>query len=138
MIYEGTIQYCVIDKNGNDKQVKETYVIDEVETFGQVEELLYKEFQDLTDIDVVSIKRSVVNEIIKPKTTEGEQVWMAEVMQTFIDDNDVEKEMRYKFLFYGMTFDAANQYVREYMKQGYEGMELIGLKRTRIKDIFIG
>ena len=137
MIYEGTIQYITRDKNGNDKQVKESYIVDNVETFAQVEELLYREFQDLTDIDVVAIKRSNINEIIKPKTTDGESVWIADIVQMFVDENGVEKEMRYKFAFFSMFPDTAFQYVKEYLKQGYTDMELVGLKKTRFQDIYV-
>ena len=136
MIYEGTISYIKVDRNGNDKQVKESFIVDNAETFGQVEELLYTEYQDLTDIDVISIKRSSINEIIKPKTTDGERIWIADIVQTFVDENDVEKEMRYKFAFYSMLPDTAFQYVREYLKQGYTDMELVGLRQTKFKDIF--
>ena len=137
MTYEATITYLTRDKNGNDKQMKTSYIIDEVETFAQVEELLYREFQDLTDIDVVAIKRSNINEIIKPKTTEGESVWIADIVQMFVDDNGVEKEMRYKFAFFSMFPDTAFHYVKEYLKQGYTDMELVGLKKTRFQDIFV-
>lgn len=136
MIYEGTIQYITRDKNGNDKQVKESYIVDNVETFAQVEELLYREFQDLTDIDVVAIKRSNINEIIKAKTMDGESVWIADIVQMFVDENGVEKEMRYKFAFFSMFPDTAFQYVKEYLKQGYTDMELVGLKKTRFQDIY--
>lgn len=135
MTYEATITYITRDKKGNDKQVKENYIIDEVETFAQVEELLYDKFQGLTDIDVVAIKRSNINEIIKPKTTNGESVWIADIVQIFTDENDVEKEMRYKFAFFSMYPNTAFQYVKEYLKQGYDDMELVGLKKTRFQDI---
>lgn len=138
MIYEGTITYLTRDKNGNDRQMKKNYIVDNVETFAQAEERLYVEFQDLTDIDVVAVKRSNINEIIKMKTTEGEGVWIADIVQSLVDDEGIEKEMRYKFAFFSMFFDTANQYVREYLKQGYTDMELVGLKKTRFENIFEG
>jgi len=137
MIYEATITYITMDKNGNDRQAKESYMIDNAETFAQVEELMYREFQNLTDIDVASIKRSNINEIIKPKTTEGESIWVADIVQMFTDENGVEKEMRYKFAFFSMYPDTAFHYVKEYLKQGYDDMELVGLKKTRFQDIFV-
>lgn len=137
MIYEATITYITSDNNGNDKQAKESFIIDNVETFAQVEELLYQEFQNLTDIDVVSIKRSNINEIIKPCTTVDEKIWIADIVQMFTDENGVEKEMRYKFAFFSMYPDTAFNYVKEYLKQGYTDMELVGLKKTRFQDIFV-
>lgn len=135
MIYEATITYITIDKNGNDKQAKEAYVIDGVETFKEVEEILYTKFQDLTNIDVVAIKRSKVTEIINKRTNENERVWIADIVQTFVDEDGVEKEMRYKFAFFSLNTDTAFQYVKEYLKQGYTDMELVGLKKTRFEDI---
>ena len=138
MIYEATITYITRDKNGNDKQAKESFIVDNVETFAQVEELLYREFQDLTDIDVVAIKRSNINEIINKCNNVDEKIWLADIVQVFVDENGVEKEMRYKFAFFSINTDTAFQYVKEYLKQGYTDMELVGLKKTRFQDIFEG
>jgi len=138
MIYEATITYITRDKNGNDKQAKESFIVDNVETFAQVEDLLYREFQDLTDIDVVAIKRSNINEIINKCNNVDEKIWLADIVQVFVDENGVEKEMRYKFAFFSLNTDTAFQYVNEYLKQGYTDMELVGLKKTRFQDIFKG
>ena len=138
MIYEGTITYITVDESGNDKQKKEIYIVDNVETFGQVEELLYNEFQNLTNIDVIAIKRSNINEIINKSSNVDEKIWLADIVQMFVDENGVEKEMRYKFAFFSLNTDTAFQYVKEYLKQGYDGMELVGLKKTRFQDIFEG
>lgn len=138
MIYEGTITYITVDESGNDKQKKEIYIVDNVETFAQVEELLYQEFQNLTNIDVVAIKRSNINEIINKCSNVDEKIWLADIVQMFVDENGVEKEMRYKFAFFSLNTDTAFQYVKEYLKQGYDDMELVGLKKTRFQDIFEG
>ena len=136
MIYEATITYITRDNNGNDKQEKESFIIDNVETFAQVEELLYQEFQNLTDIDVIAIKRSNINEIINMCSNADEKIWLADIVQMFVDENGVEKEMRYKFAFFSLNTDTAFQYVKEYLKQGYTDMELVGLKKTRFQDIY--
>lgn len=136
MIYEGTITYITRDKNGNDKQVKDIFIVDNAETFAQVEELMYREFQNLTDIDVIAIKRSNINEIIKRCSNVDEKIWLADIVQMFVDENGVEKEMRYKFAFFSLNTDTAFQYVKEYLKQGYTDMELVGLKKTRFQDIY--
>lgn len=138
MIYEATITYLTRDKNGNDKQMKESFIVDNVETFAQVEELFYQEFQDLTDFDVIAIKRSNINEIINKCSNVDEKIWLADIVQMFVDENGVEKEIRYKFAFFSLNTDTAFQYVKEYLKQGYTDMELVGLKKTRFQDIFEG
>lgn len=136
MIYEATITYITRDKNGNDKQAKDIFIVDNAETFAQVEELMYREFQNLTDIDVIAIKRSNINEIIKRCSNVDEKIWLADIVQMFVDENGVEKEMRYKFAFFSLNTDTAFQYVKEYLKQGYTDMELVGLKKTRFQDIY--
>lgn len=137
MIYEGTISYVTIDENGNDKTKKESYIIDNVDTFAEVEELLLNEFQAETNIDVVAIKRSKINEIIKSNANaENEVVWVADLSQMFVDENGVEKELRYKFAFFSQNTDTAFQFVKEYLKQGYTDMELVGLKKTKFVDIY--
>lgn len=138
MIYEATITYITRDNNGNDKQVKNIFIVDNAETFAQVEELMYREFQNLTDIDVIAIKRSNINEIINKCSNADEKIWLADIVQMFVDENGVEKEMRYKFAFFSLNTDTAFQYVKEYLKQGYTDMELVGLKKTRFQDIFEG
>ena len=138
MIYEATITYLTRDKNGNDKQVKNVFIVDNAETFAQVEELMYREFQNLTDIDVIAIKRSNINEIINKCSNADEKIWLADIVQMFVDENGVEKEMRYKFAFFSLNTDTAFQYVKEYLKQGYTDMELVGLKKSRFQDIFEG
>lgn len=137
MIYEATITYITRDKNGYDKQAKDIFIVDNAETFAQVEELMYREFQNLTDIDVIAIKRSNINEIIKRCSNVDEKIWLADIVQMFVDENGAEKETRYKFAFFSLNTDTAFQYVKEYLKQGYTDMELVGLKKTRIKDIYI-
>jgi len=138
MIYEATITYITRDNNGNDKQTKASFIIDNAETFAQVEELMYREFQNLTDIDIIAIKRSNINEIINRCSNVDEKIWLADIVQMFVDENGVEKEMRYKFAFFSLNTDTAFQYVKEYLKQGYTDMELVGLKKTRFQDIFEG
>ena len=137
MIYEATITYVTTDKNGNDKQVKASFIVENAETFSQVEELLYQNFQNLTDIDVVAIKRSNITEIIGPfNDIIDSKIWVADVVQIFVDENCVEKEMRYKFAFFSKNTDTAFQNVKEYLKQGYNDMELVALKKTKFQDMY--
>ena len=63
MIYEGTISYMKIDKNGNEKVIKESYIVDNVETFADAELALFEEFKSLNAIDIIAIKRSRLKEI---------------------------------------------------------------------------
>ena len=136
MIYEGTISYVGIDNRGNDKAIKENYVLQGKETFSDAEECLYKDFEEyhLTDFDVIALKRSSIKEIANERTNDNDLLWIAEMQNTFTDDNGVEKVTKYKVLFYSQTFDSAKTFISNYVKQGYD-LDLVSLKLTKFKDI---
>lgn len=134
MIYECQISYVAVDDKGNDKNVKENYVIAESESFGDVEQRMYDQFSHLTGFDVAAIKRSRVKEIANNRQDKEDKIWMAELMDTFVDDAGVEKQIKYKILFYSHTFDTAKAFICQYARQGYN-LELVSLKLTRFIDV---
>ena len=136
MIYEFTIQYVTIDEKGNDKTVKETYATEKFNFFSEVEAFALEEFAFCKAIDVIAIKRSAVKEIANRLNDLNDLVWEATVQQSTTID-DVEKIMKYRMLLFAPSFDAAKTFIGQYMQQGYGDMELVGLKQTKIKDIFL-
>ena len=134
MIYEVTIQYIKVDSNGNDRTVRQSYVVENEETFGQTEDKAYREFQDYTDIDVIAVKRSKIHEIANQRTNENERLWLAEVIDIFHADDGEEKEMKYLILLFSDSFDNAKSFIHNYLKQSYN-MTLTGLKRTKHVDV---
>lgn len=136
MIYEGTIQYVTIDKNGNDKNNKCSYIIEQAETFGEVETKLYEEFDGQTALDVTAIKRSKLREVVNMRSTDEEKVFIADVASTFIDeDTEEEKVTIYKMALYAENYDVAYKRITEYLKQGYNDLEIVSLKKTSFIDI---
>lgn len=134
MIYEGTISYMKIDKNGNEKVIKESYIVDNVETFADAELSLFEEFKSLNAIDIIAIKRSRLKEIANKRTKDDENVYVAEIADKQINDNDEEVELIYKVALFAMFIDDAYAFAKEYLSQGYD-MHLVGLRKTRIKDV---
>lgn len=134
MIYEGTISYMKIDKNGNEKVIKESYIVDNVETFADAELALFEEFKSLNAIDIIAIKRSRLKEIANKRTKEDENVYVAEIADKQINDNDEEVELIYKVALFATFIDDAYAFAKEYLSQGYD-MHLVGLRKTRIKDV---
>ena len=131
MIHEFQIQYTTVDKNGNEKSIKETYATESFELFGEVEKFALEQFQDS---DVIAVKRSKVKEIANKRTSAGDFVWEATLQQVYLVD-DEEKQMKYKVLLFASSFDKAKLFINEYMKQGYGDMELVSLKMTKIIDV---
>ena len=134
MIHECQITYVTVDEKGNDKNVKESYVIENLGCFAEVEELLVEEFGHLTAFDVTAIKRSKVKEVANSRTDSDEKIWLAELMDIFLQDDGSEKQMKYKILFFSKTFDSAKQFISEYCAQGYN-MSIVNLKMTNFLEV---
>lgn len=134
MIHEATITYVTIDDKGNDKNVKENFVVDGLGCFAEVEYRLVDYFSSLTGLDVVAIKRSKVKEIANTRQEDDDKLFLAELMDTFDADDGTTKELKYKILVFSKTFDTAKAFITEYCKQGYN-MELVSLKLTKFVDV---
>ena len=52
MIYESTVQFTTVDAHGNDRVVKQRFIIKEAMLHGEAEGITYKECHEQTDIDV--------------------------------------------------------------------------------------
>lgn len=136
MIYEGTIQYTGVDNKGNQKNFKEQYVVNNRVSFADAEVELYVEMQErgLSDCDVIALKRSKIKEIANQRTNVDDLLWMAEMQDVFHDDEENEKYIKYKVLFYSKTYESANLFITEYAKQGYD-LSLVSLKLTKFVDV---
>lgn len=136
MIYEGTILYNTIDKNGNEKTIKENYLLEHVDTFGEVEERLFDEFKSLNALDIIAIKRSKLKEIMNKRTRNDERVYIADVADIQHNDDGEEVEIVYKVALFAVSYDEAYREIKEYLKEGYD-MTLVGLRKTRIIDVLV-
>lgn len=135
MIYETQIAYVTIDNRGNDKNVKENIVVLNATSFTEAEEMGYKYGDGLTDIDVVSIKRSKIKEVLNERGNDSDLIWQAELMDVFHDDEGNEKEIKYKTILFAQSFDSAKAFISEYMRQGYDNMSLVSLKLTKFTTV---
>lgn len=133
-MYEIKISYVVVDKNGNDKTVRESLVLANAESFANAEEIGYDYGSGLTAIDVTDIKRSNIKEVVNEHTSDDEHLWLVELMGVFTTDEGEEKELKYKVLVFAKTFNAAKTFMSEYIKQGY-GMDIVGINKTKYTDV---
>ena len=134
MIYEATITTTVVDDKGNDRSLKRQFILENFETFSEVEQKLYDEFGLEAGFEVSAIKISRLKEIANTRDTDDDNIYVAELQDSFTDDNGVEKTIKYKIAFYSKTFDTAKLFISQYAKQGYN-LELVGLKLTKVKDV---
>lgn len=134
MIHEVTIAFTVAGKNGEGKTVKEQYLVDNCNLFAEVEDAMYVGFDGYKDLDVIAVKRSRIKEIINTRQSEDDLIWMAELQDTFVDDDGKEKYIKYKVVLYSKTFDTAKAFISEYIKQGYN-LALVSLKLTKFEEV---
>lgn len=133
MIFETKISY---EKDG--KAVKEQYIIEHAELFGEVESKLYEEFGNFTDFSVVSIKtNNKIREIINEKPTDDDEckIFYATICDFFTDDNGKVREIPYIVVAFAHDMTEAKSDVDQYMRQGLEDMELKKLVETKFEDV---
>ena len=136
MIYETKCSFIKVDDNGNDKVVKERYIVEEAESFGDAEKQTYDFCDGETDLDVIDVKRSKIKEILNKRNSSDDAIWIAELQDVFTNDDGEEKYIVYKVAFFAKTFDSAMAYITEYMKQGYN-LELVSIKKSKIADVIV-
>jgi len=134
MIYESTVQFVSVDNKGNDRVVKQKFLIANAETHGDAETQTYNECDGETDLDVVAVKRSKIKEILNTRQNENDSIFLADVADVVVDDDGEEKELIYKMAFYSSNADSAYAYIRQWLLQGYS-LSLVGLKKTKFANV---
>lgn len=134
MIHELQVQFTKIDKNGNDKVVKEKYLVGVALNFGDAETQGYEHCDGETDLDVVSVKRSKIKEIINKRSNDKENIYVSDVADVRTNDDGEEVEITYKVALFADNMDDAYLKVKEWIKQGYD-MVMLGVKKVKYKDV---
>lgn len=133
MFYEAKVSY-----EKENKTVKEQFILENYELFGEVESKLYEEFGNFPNFSVVSIKtnnkiREIINE--KPTGDDEYKVFYATICDFFTDDNGKVKELPYIVVAFAHDMTEAKDAVDQYMSQGLEDMELKKLIETKFEDV---
>ena len=138
MIFETAIKLTVVDKKGNDKVTTNRYIVENSELFGEVESKLYEEFGGETGFEVSAIKISKLREIINeaPQNDSECKIYFATIVDRFYDaDKDETTETQYAVALHAHDINEAHKAIDQYMKQGMEDMELVGLKCTKYLSV---
>jgi hypothetical protein len=133
-MYEIQITFVEVDSKGNDRNRKQNLILEHAESFANAEEIGYDYGSGLTAIDVVSIKRSKLKEIVneKPFGDETCKIYVAQIVDHFVDvDTEETKDIKYSVALFAHDMKEAQKAIDQYMKQGMEDMELVGLKCTK-------
>lgn len=133
MFFEIAIQRIIIDKRGNDKSITEKWFVENCELFGEAELKGIELYAN--NSDVIAVKISSIKEFINKRTSDEQSIFIATVESVFVDENEVEKTLRYKVALFAKNIQDATSITLEYMRGGLEDMTLIGMKRTKFIDI---
>lgn len=137
-MYEIQITFVKVDSKGNDRNVKESLILEHAESFADAEQIGYDYGSGLTAIDVVSIKRSKLKEIIneQPSGDETCKIYIAQIVDHFVDmETEETKDIKYSVALFAHNMKEAHQAIEQYMKQGLEDMDLVGIKETNFTDV---
>ena len=133
MFYEAKVSY-----EKENKKVKEQFILENYELFGEVESKLYEEFGNFPNFSVVSIKtNNKIREIINEKPTDDDEckIFYATICDFFTDDNGKTKELPYIVVAFAHDMTEAKSAVDQYMRQGLEDMDLKKLVETKMLDV---
>ncbi len=135
MIYELTISYLGQSKKGDSKTVKESYIDADAELFADVENSAYGAFAaGRADFEVIAIKRSKIREIANKRTCDDDKVFVATLVDVFLQDDGMEKETKYTIAFFAKDINGAHAFIRDYALQGYN-MSITEIKETSFVDV---
>jgi hypothetical protein len=133
MLYEISSRRTVIDKRGNDKSLTEHFLVDKIELFAEAEQKGLELYNG--ENDIVAIKRSNICEIVNKRKDDDERIYLASIESLFVDDEGNESTTKYVVALFAKNAQSATTIALDYMKQGLEDMELVGIKKSKFEDI---
>jgi hypothetical protein len=133
MLYEISSRSTVIDKRGNDKSLTEHFLVDKIELFAEAEQKGLELYNG--ENDIVAIKRSNIYEIVNKRKDDDERIYLASIESLFVDDEGNESTTKYVVALFAKNAQSATAIALDYMKQGLEDMELVGIKKSKFEDI---
>ena len=137
-MYEIQITFVKVDSKGNDRNIKESLILEHAESFSDAEQIGYDYGSGLAGLDVISIKRSKLKEIVneKPFNDDTCKIYVAQIVDHFVDmETEETKDIKYSVALFAHDMKEAHQAIEQYMKQGLEDMDLVGIKETKFNDV---
>lgn len=132
MYYEVTLKVTKLDNKGNDKEVKESFLVENAELWQEVENRALELYNG--ECDIVAMKRSSVIEVVNEKK-EDTPIFKAKLISTYVDEKGKEKEKSWIVALFAADMNEANKKMQEYIKQGMEGLTLREIKQTNLLEI---
>ena len=134
MFYEVTSKRTIVDLKGNDKEISEKYLFENLEFFAEAEQKMYEHLNN--ENDVTAIKQCKIMEFVNQRSDNEQSIYYATIESIFVDENTgEEKATKYVVGLFAKSIDEANRIANEYMRQGLADLVLVGIKKTKIVDL---
>lgn len=134
MFYEVVSKRIGQDAKGNDKEITEKFMFENLELFGEAENKMLEFYNN--ENEVTAIKQSKLMEFVNRRSDEKQAIYFATLESSFIDeDTGAEKAIKYLVGVFAMALEDATIILNEYIKQGMEDFVLVGIKKTKIVDL---
>lgn len=135
MYYEVISSVIKQDKRGNDKRVNEKFLVENCEICANAEMKVLDYYSG--ENDCIAIKQSNIKEFVNERCDENQDIYLAQIEDTFLTDDGDEKVTKYVVGIFAFNIEDATQRVSEYMNMGLNDMELAYIKKTKIVDVLI-
>lgn len=134
MFYEVSNKITVVDKRGNDKQIVEKILVENINLFSEAELKSIEWYNN--ENEVVAIKQlPKLMEFVNRRESEDQTIYAATIESVFIDDDDNEKTTRYIVGIFALSLENATNIAIEYMRGGMTDLSLVSLQKTKIVEV---
>lgn len=134
MFYEVSNKVTVVDKRGNDKQIVEKILVENINFFSEAELKAIEWYNN--ENEVVAIKQlPKLMEFVNRRESEDQTIYAATIESVFIDDDDNEKTTRYIVGIFALSLENATKIALEYMRSGMTDLSLVSIKKTKIVEV---
>ena len=134
MFYEVSNKITVVDKRGNDKQIVEKILVENINLFSEAELKAIERYNN--ENEVVAIKQlPKLMEFVNKRESEDQAIYAATIESVFIDDDNNEKTTRYIVGIFALSLENATNITIEYMRGGMTDLSLVSIKKTKIVEV---
>lgn len=134
MFYEVSNKITVVDKRGNDKQIVEKILVENINLFSEAELKAIEWYNN--ENEVVAIKQlPKLMEFVNKRESEDHAIYAATIESVFIDDDNNEKTTRYIVGIFALSLEDATNITIEYMRGGMTDLSLVSIKKTKIVEV---
>ena len=134
MFYEVSNKITVADKKGNDKQIVEKILVENINLFSEAELKAIQWYNN--ENEVIAIKQlPKLMEFVNKRESEDQAIYAATIESVFIDDDNNEKTTRYIVGIFALSLEDATNIAIEYMRGGMTDLSLVSIKKTKIVEV---